>query len=357
MKTLFELLKVTFQEWQEDRASRLAAGLSYYTIFSLAPLLLVAITIVGFVMDPGQIEGELYNQIEDLVGQQGADMVRTMVDNAAASESKGLAAVVSVVTLLVGATGVFVALKEALNAIWDVRPGPGRGVRGVIKDRLLAISLIPGIGFLLLVSLIADTALSIISRYAADIFPNELWLVAIRIISLVLSFGMVTLLFAVIYKVLPDAKIAWRDVWVGAAVTSLLFTIGRYAIGLYIGNSGTASAYGAAGALIVILLWIYYAAQILFFGAEFTQVYARRFGTQIQPGAGAVRLTDRQRAEQGLVPRDRRQQPTPRERRPRLAEPPIAQAQYVQKGKPLGYAVAGLMAFFLGAFLMKGSSD
>lgn len=348
MKTLFELLKAAFQEWKEDKASRLAAGLSYYTIFSLAPLLLVAITIVGFVMDPGQIEGELYNQIEDLVGQQGADMVRTMVDNAAASESKGLAAVVSVVTLLVGATGVFTALKDALNTIWNVRPRPGRGVKGVIKDRALAFSLILGIGFLLLVSLIADTALSILSRYAADIFPNELWLVAIRIISLVVSFGVVTLLFAAIYKVLPDVKIEWHDVWIGAAVTSLLFTVGRYAIGLYIGNSGTASAYGAAGALIVILLWIYYAAQILFFGAEFTQVYARRFGTQIQPEEGAVRLTDRQRAQQGLAPR---------ERRPRLAEPPITQAQSVQKGKPLGYAVAGLMAFFLGAFLMKGSSD
>lgn len=351
MKKLFNLLKATFKEWKEDKASRLAAALSYYTIFSLAPLLLVAITIVGFVMDPGDIEGELYAQIEDLIGMEGADMVRTMVDNAAASESKGLAAVVSIVTLLIGATGVFMALKDSLNTIWDVRPAPGRGIKGMLKDRALAFSLIPGIGFLLLVSLIADTVLSVISRYASDVFPSELWLIAVRILSLVISFGVVTLLFAVIYKVLPDAKIEWRDVWVGAAVTALLFTIGRFAIGLYIGNSGTASAYGAAGALIVILLWIYYAAQILFFGAEFTQVYARTYGTRLEPEDGAVRMTDEERTQQGMQPHDR-ERPAPREQR--LAAPGIAHASYVQKGKPVGYALAGLMAFFLGAFLTKG---
>src|SRR5690606_15425600 len=183
-----------------------------------------------------------------------------------------------------------------------------------------------------------------------DVFPSELWLIAVRILSLVISFGVVTLLFAVIYKVLPDAKIEWRDVWVGAAVTALLFTIGGFAIGLYIGNSGTASAYGAAGALIVILLWIYYAAQILFFGAEFTQVYARTYGTRLEPEEGAVRMTDEERTQQGMQPRERT---TPREQR-RLAAPGIAHASYVQKGKPVGYALAGLMAFFLGAFLTKG---
>ncbi len=351
VKKLFSLLKETFQEWKEDKASRLAAALSYYTIFSLAPLLLVAITIIGFVVDPADIEGELYTRIEDLVGEDGASMVETMVTNAALSESKGLAAVVSVVTLLVGATGVFIALKDSLNTIWNVKPAPGRGLVGLIKDRLLSFSLIPAIGFLLLVSLVVDTVLSAIMNSASDLFPSDLWMIAIRVVSIVLSFAVVTGLFAIIYKVLPDVKIAWRDVWVGAAVTALLFTIGRFAIGLYIGNSGTASAYGAAGALIVILLWIYYAAQILFFGAEFTQVYARRFGTQLEPEDSAIRLTDGERAQQGLAPRER---PAPRERRPKLAAPGIAQAEYVQKGKPVGYAVAGLMAFFLGAFLTKG---
>jgi len=167
----------------------------------------------------------------------------------------------------------------------------------------------------------------------------------------VLSFLVVTGLFAIIYKVLPDVKIAWKDVWVGAAVTAVLFTIGRFAIGLYIGSSGTASAYGAAGALIVILLWVYYAAQILFFGAEFTQVYARTYGTRLEPEDGAVRMTDEERTQQGMQPHDR-ERPAPREQR--LAAPGIAHASYVQKGKPVGYALAGLMAFFLGAFLTKG---
>lgn len=351
VKKLFGLLKMTFQEWKEDKASRLAAALSYYTIFSLAPLLLVAITIIGFVVDPADIQGELYGRIEDLVGAEGAEMVETMVTNAATSDSKGLAAVISVVTLLIGATGVFMALKDALNTIWNVKPAPGRGLMGLIKDRLLTFSLIPAIGFLLLVSLVVDAVLTAMMNSASDLFPSDLWMYAIRIVSLVLSFVVITGLFAIIYKVLPDVKIAWRDVWIGAAVTALLFTIGRFAIGLYIGNSGTASAYGAAGALIVILLWIYYAAQILFFGAEFTQVYARRYGTRLAPEEGATRMTDEELAQQGMAPRDR---PAPRERRPRLAQPGIAQAQYVQKGKPVGYAVTGLMAFFLGAFLTKG---
>lgn len=356
MKTVFSLLKETFQDWKEDKASRLAAALSYYTIFSIAPLLLVAITVVGFVMDPGDVKGELYAQVRDLVGREGADMVQTMVDNAAASDAKGLAAVVSVVTLLIGATGVFMALKDALNTIWEVQPAPGRGLIGMIKDRVLSFSLVPGIGFLLLVSLIVDALLSAASNYANGLFLSDIWIAVIRVASLVVSFLVITGLFAVIYKVLPDAKIAWRDVWIGAAVTSLLFTVGRFAIGLYIGNSSTASAYGAAGALIVLLLWIYYAAQILFLGAEFTQVYARRYGSRIEPEEGAVAVTPEARAQQGLGPaapsgtRDRaRTQPQPSAPRPG-DDPP---ATYVQKGKPLGYALTGLVAFFLGVLVNR----
>lgn len=341
MKTVFKLLKETFSEWKEDKASRLAAALSYYTIFSLAPLLLVTITVVGFVMEPGDVKGELYAQIRDLVGEDGASMIETMVDNAAASDAKGIAAVVSVVTLLLGATGVFNALKDALNTIWNVQPAPGRGLAETLKDRLLSFSLIPAIGFLLLVSLIVDAVLAALSNSMSGVFLNDVWVQTIRVVSLVVSFGVITVLFAIIYKVLPDAQVAWRDVWIGAAVTALLFTLGRFAIGLYIGNSSTASAFGAAGSLIVILLWIYYAAQLLFFGAEFTQVYARRHGSKIVPEAGAELLTDAARAGQGLSPRQRR-------------APPIAAATYVQKGKPLGYALTGLVAFFLGVLVNRG---
>jgi len=352
LKTIFSLLKETFQEWKDDKASRLAAALSYYTIFSLAPLLLVAITVVGFVMDPGEIKGELYSQVRDLVGRDGADMIRTMVDNAAASDAKGLAAVVSVVTLLLGATGVFMALKDALNAIWDVEPEPGRGIIGMIKDRALSFSLVPGIGFLLLVSLLVDALLSVLAKYANDLMLSDVWITAIRVISLGVSLAVITGLFAVIYKVLPDATIAWRDVWIGAAFTAALFTLGRFAIGLYIGNSSTASSYGAAASLIVILLWIYYAAQILFFGAEFTQVYARRFGSQIESDA-ADRETGPARAPQGIAPRER-PRAAPERAAPRR-QSPMAAATYVQKGKPLGYALTGLVAFFLGVLVNRDS--
>lgn len=348
MKTVFKLLKETVSEWKEDKASRLAAALSYYTIFSLAPLLLVTITVVGFVMEPGDVKGELYAKIRDLVGEDGAGMIETMVDNAAASDAKGIAAVVSVVTLLLGAAGVFNALKDALNTIWNVQPAPGRGLVGTLKDRLLSFSLIPAIGFLLLVSLIVDAVLSALSNSMSGMFLSDVWVQTIRVVSLAVSFGVITVLFAIVYKVLPDAQVAWRDVWIGAAVTSLLFTLGRFAIGLYIGNSSTASAFGAAGSLIVILLWIYYAAQLLFFGAEFTQVYARRYGSKIVPEAGAEPLTDAARAEQGLSPR-RRSAP-----RPADGNPPIAAATYVQKGKPLGYALTGLIAFFLGVLVNRG---
>lgn len=341
MKTVFKLLKETFSEWKEDKASRLAAALSYYTIFSLAPLLLVTITVVGFVMQPGDVEGELYAKVRDLVGEDGAGMIETMVDNAAASDAKGIAAVVSVVTLLLGATGVFNALKDALNTIWNVQPAPGRGLVETLKDRLLSFSLIPAIGFLLLVSLIVDAVLTALSNSMSGMFLNEVWVQTIRVVSLAVSFGVITVLFAIIYKVLPDAQVAWRDVWIGAAVTALLFTLGRFAIGLYIGNSSTASAFGAAGSLIVILLWIYYAAQLLFFGAEFTQVYARRHGSKIVSEAGAELLAEEARAGQGLPPR-------------RQPAPPLTAATSVQKGRPLGYALTGLVAFFLGVLVNRG---
>jgi len=347
MKVAFNLLKETFQDWKADKASRLAAALSYYTIFSLAPLLLVAITVVGFVMDPGDVKGELYDKVNDLVGREGAGMVQTMVDNAAASKAKGLAAVVSVGTLLIGATGVFMALKDALNTIWGVQPAPGRGLIGMIKDRALSFSLVPGIGFLLLVSLIVDALLAAASNYANDLFLSTVWVNAIRAASLLVSFLVITGLFAVIYKVLPDAEIAWRDVWIGAVVTSLLFTIGRFVIGLYLGNSGTASAYGAAASLIILLLWIYYAAQILFFGAEFTQVYARRYGSQIEPEEGAVAVTIEASAQQGLQSAGisgQRAQPQPPARIP---------ATYARQSRPLGYALTGLVAFFLGVFVNR----
>jgi membrane protein len=214
-----------------------------------------------------------------------------MLDNAGWSQSAGVwATVLGVVTLLVGATGAFAQLQQTLNIIWEVTPRPDRGIWAMIKDRLLSFSMVLGIAFLLLVSLVISTALQALSGAIQGLVPDAL-LVG-RILSFVLSFGVITLLFALIFKYLPDAEVSWGDVWVGAAVTALLFAIGKFLLGLYLGRSGAASAYGAAGALVLILLWIYYSAQILGLGAEFTQVYGRQFGSRIVPAENAMRVGD-----------------------------------------------------------------
>lgn len=302
MKAVWTLLKTTFDEWREDKASRLAAALSYYTIFSLAPLLIIVIAIVGLILDPGTVQRAILDQFQGLFGAESSSLIDTMIESTRRPAAGIIATVIGIVTLLFGALGVFGQLKDALNTIWEVEPKPSQGILGLLKDRLLSFTMILGVGFLLLVSLVLSTGLSALNGWVESWLPGGAILA--QIINLVVSFGVITLLFALIYKILPDAEIAWRDVWIGAAVTALLFSLGKLAIGLYLGNSSTASAYGAAGSLIVILLWIYYSAQILFFGAEFTQVYARLHGSRIVPDEDAVALTEETRAEQG-IPRTR----------------------------------------------------
>lgn len=294
-QSAFSLLKETFQEWKDDDALDLGAALSYYTIFSLAPLLLAVISIAGLVFGREAVQGQLVGQIQGLVGQQGAEAIQTMIANAGRHGSGVLATVIAVVTILFGATGVFGQLQKTLNKIWDVEPKPGAGVKGLLKARALAFGMIIGIGFLLLVSLAVSALLSGLDSYLAGLFPGAA--IVLRILSFVLSFAVVTLLFAMIYRVLPDVEISWKDVWVGAAVTALLFTIGKYLIGLYLGHSSVASVYGAAGSLVVVLLWVYYSSQILFFGAEFTQVYARAYGSRIVPSKHAVAVPGREHGE------------------------------------------------------------
>jgi membrane protein len=284
--TAFSFVRDTFKEWKDDDALDLGAALSYYTIFSLAPMLLVVIAIAGIFFGREAVQGQLVGQIGGLVGRQGGEAIQTMIANAGKHGSGALATVIAVVTILFGATGVFGQLQKTLNRIWDVEPRPGRGVKGLLKARALAFGMLLGIGFLLLVSLVVSTALSAVDVYLNGLFPGAA--ILLRILSFVLSFAVITLLFAMIYRVLPDVEIAWRDVWVGAAATALLFTIGKYLIGLYLGHSSVASVYGAAGSLVVVLLWVYYSSQILFFGAEFTQVWARRKGSQIVPSKDAV---------------------------------------------------------------------
>jgi membrane protein len=282
------LIQETFKEWSEDKASRLAAALSYYTIFSIAPLLMIAIALAGLVFGREAATNQVVGEIRGLVGEDGAQVIQTILQNASKTTSGVLATVVGIVTLLIGASGAFGQLQDSLNTIWEVKPREGRGIKGILRDRFLSFSMVLVIGFLLLVSLVLSAVLSGIGKYLAEVLPMSS--VVLQAINFGISLGVTSLLFALIFKVLPDAYIRWRDVWVGSVVTALLFSLGRFLIGLYLGRSSVSSAYGAAGSLVVVLLWIYYSAQILFLGAEFTQVYASKFGKSIIPKPNAVRL-------------------------------------------------------------------
>ena len=300
-RAVFELLKATFKEWQEDKAARLAAALAYYTAFSIAPLILLAIVIAGLVFGEQAAQGAIFAQLQGLLGQEGAGMLETAVQNSRKPGASAVSAVVGLVTLVWSASNVFAQLREALNTIWEVEPRPGQGLTGMAKQRLLSMSLVLGIGFLLLVSLVLSAGLAALGQFFGGLMPGAeaLW----QVVDFAVSFGVVALLFAAIYKVLPDAEIAWGDVWIGAVATAVLFTLGKQLIGLYLGHASVGSTYGAAGSLLVLLVWVYYSAQILFFGAEFTQVYARRYGSRITPSRAAVPLTVEARANQGAPPK------------------------------------------------------
>lgn len=299
LKTLFELLRETFNEWNQDKAPRLAAALAYYTAFSIAPLLVIAIAIAGLAFGAEAVRGELQGQIQRVVGADAASAIEEMVA-AASNQSTGLiASIIALVTLLLGAAGLFGQLKDALNTVWNVAPKPGTGgIVATIKGQFLSFTMVLGIGFLLLVSMVISAVISGLQNAIGTLVPASVSV--LPLINFIVSFIVTTVLFALIYKVLPDAEIRWRDVWIGAAVTSLLFSLGRFLIGLYLGNSSIASSYGAAGSFVVLLVWIYYSAQILIFGAEFTQVYARRLGQRLQPSENAVLLTEDQRIAQGI---------------------------------------------------------
>lgn len=288
-KDVFKLLKDTVTEWNEDKVPLWAAALAYYTVFSLAPLLLIAIAIAGVAFGEDAARGEIVGQIQGLVGKEGATAIQSMIQNANRPGSGGtIATVVGVGTLLFGASGVFGQLQDALNTIWGVKPKPGQGIKSFLQSRFLSFAMVLVIGFLLLVSLVLSAALAAIATFFSRFMPDLVILG--QVLNFVLSFGFITLLFAAIYKFLPDVNVAWKDLWIGAATTALLFNVGKFLIGLYLGSSGASSTYGAAGSLVVILLWVFYSAQILLFGAEFTQVFAKYRGSEITPSAHAVRI-------------------------------------------------------------------
>ncbi len=287
----WSLLKQTVAEWQRDKVSRLAAALAYYTTFSLAPVLVIAIAVASFLFEQSTVQTRIVEQLQGLLGDNGAELVTEMLTGSQAQSDSGFwATIISVVLLIVGASGLFVQLQDALNTVWNVVPKKDEGLRKLVRDRFLSFGMVLVIGFLLLVSLMLSAVLSAVSGMFGDVLPGFAW--GWQLLNAAVSFGVITLLFGLIYKILPDAEISWGDIWIGAAMTALLFTIGKALIGLYLGNSSVASAYGAAGSFVVLLLWIYYSAQILLFGAEFTQVYANRFGSRIRPDEHATFAPD-----------------------------------------------------------------
>lgn len=289
LQPFWSLLKATALEWWNDNVFRLAASLAFYTVFSIAPILVIAVWLAGAIFGEDAAARQVVAQITSLVGAEGGHAVEQILRSAHYDEARSLAALWSLVLLIVGSTVVFAELQAALNVIWDVQADPARGaIRGFVRGRLLSLAVVLGVGFLLLVSLLVSAGLAAAQEYITDLLPGvaAVW----RLLHLIVSFAIITLLFAMIYKILPDVRIIWRDVAVGAAVTAVLFSIGKYAIGAYLGQMSVGSAYGAAGSFAVLLIWVYYSALVCFFGAEFTQVFARRFGSGIHPQRHAVRI-------------------------------------------------------------------
>ena len=286
-KNAYTILKAAFSGFINDLALKYSASLAYYTLFSLAPLLLLLISLAGIFLGKDAIQGKVFGEINGLVGADSAKQIQDMIKHLEMSGKSTISVIIGVITLIIGATTVFGEIQESINLIWQVKPKPKVGWIKLLKDRLLSGSIIVTLGFLLLVSLLLNGALLALSDKLKTFLP-DVTVYFFQALNIVISFVVITVLFAVIFKVLPDANISWKDVRSGALFTAVLFMIGRFAIGLYI--AGTSSSYGAAGSLIVILLWIYYTAAILYFGAEFTRAYADFYGIEIQPAEFAVHI-------------------------------------------------------------------
>jgi membrane protein len=282
-----KLLTDTYNEWATDGAPRFAAALAFYTVFSFTPLLVISIAVASVLFGREAAQEQLAGAFQSFLGPQGSESVHRLMESA--RDQSGAATIIGILTMVFGATGVFAELQEALNTMWDVSVKPGNAIKIFLRKRLFSFLMVLGIGVLLLASLVLGTATSAVTKYFPDSFPIPG--IFIEGAQFVFSLGLATLVFATIYKVLPDVKIAWSDVWAGAAVTAVLFNIGKTLIGIYLVNSTVASPYGAAGSLVLLLVWVYYSAQVFFFGAEFTQVYARWRGRPIGPDRNAIGLS------------------------------------------------------------------
>lgn len=277
-KTYGSILKTAAIKWDADNVPRMGAALAYYTLFALAPLLVVVIGVAGLAFGAEAARGQVVEQIDGLIGHNGAEAIQSLLIAARKPEQSILASILGLITLFLGATSAFSALQGALNTIWNVKGPQDHVIRGYLRGRLLSFGMVVGIGFLLLVSLALSAALAALGDFMHSRLPGGeiLW----QAINIVLSFGFATLLFAMIFKILPDVHLAWRDVWAGATITSFFFAIGKLLIGLYLGNTAIGSSYGAAGSIVIVMLWVYYSSQVVLFGAEVTQAYVQRFGSQ-----------------------------------------------------------------------------
>jgi membrane protein len=285
-KSIWQFLKTTINEWVEAEPFQLAAALSYYTLFSLAPLLLIAIGVAGFVFGREAAQNQIVETLQGMIGQDSAQTVQEMIQASNEKPQTGMwSTIIGFVALLFGAGGVVGQLQTSLNKVWEVTPKPGQGIWGFLRQRFFSFAMVLAIGFLLLVSLVVTAVLSSFTGMLSSLLGDATFIA--HAVDILVSFGFVTLLFALIYKYVPDVEIEWRDVWVGAALTAILFTIGKYLIGLYIGTSGVSSTFGAAGSLITILVWVYYSSLIFFLGAEFTRVYATQYGSGVAPAENA----------------------------------------------------------------------
>ena len=296
---MWQMLKDTFSEWTEDKVPRLSAALAFYTMLSLAPLLIILAKIISFVMNvvANKKGGQdvVTNYITSVSSPQTAEAITQIFKQDAAQPSRGmLASIISLIILLISASGVFGELQTSMNEIFDVKPRPNRGIMATIKDRFFSMTLVLGVAFLLLVSLIVSTVLSSVSH---KLMPSQsiIW----QIVNFLVSISIITVLFALIFKYLPDVNVAWKPVWVGAITTGILFTIGKWGLGLYLSKASTVSAYGAMGSLVALLLWVYYSSQIVFFGAEQTQVYAKSIGVEITPSRSAIPIEESDDKEKG----------------------------------------------------------
>ncbi len=289
LQTIYRLLTEVISIWIAGNASSMGAAVAYYTIFAIAPLFIFVLALAGLLFGQEAAHRELFGQISSLVGSSGGEAIQATVAAANRPKAGAVATVIALITLFVGAGSVFIQLQSSLNAIWNVRPKSGSGLRHFVTNRLLSFATLLGIGFLLLVSLVISATLAAAGKFMSGVIPAEqaVW----HIVDFVVSLALITLLFAMIFKILPDVIIAWRDVWIGGFITALLFALGKFLLGFYLGRSAFATAYGAAGSLVVVLLWVYYSAQILLFGAAITRVWTNHFGSHIKPVGGAEFIT------------------------------------------------------------------